>query len=364
MKKKILAIMTALACTATCATALVACGDDEIQKHHSEAQWKAAFNAALDTPNFKLQQNYLVDSGYAGMFDLYYDSVKQIYIMNDYFDGTAESTTFLFKKGAKCFMGDTSALAEEITAEDFAGRVSYLDEYYASMADMLLEKYRDSYGKFVTYGGNGETNGVKYYNYVLKNSKFTIEGSIPDATAPDGYKKGDIEYSVESIQVDITTSGELYKITMDGITNEYDENTLEFVFNQGSGAQEMLDQYSMRLPEVFGTTYEFVDVTVNPNIESLLQQAGAMRQLYQGKRISCAADGSLSGDVEVDGTSITEFKLTESNGQITVTGGGYTLHGECKADKNMGEILLKLNNTIQSGNDEIVFTFILKRVYE
>ncbi|MCH5164925.1 MAG: hypothetical protein J1G01_00800 [Clostridiales bacterium] len=369
MKKKIISLVAAATCAATCAFGVVACGDGgdtAPQKAHSETQWKSAFNAAINVRDYRLVQQYFdeeIDS-YRQSEELLYDANNRAYVYTNHVYG---STDVLFKKDSRYYKGDYVSV-ELVTEEYFERRVAYYNEYYDALVERLLKLYRDNYAKFDTPGGYGTEDQddviVKFYDYYWKNSSLTIQGMVPSEENKDEYVPGDIEYSIESVKVSITEGGYLREIEIDGITNEYDDVEMKFNYYGSSGAQKYIETANPIIPEVFGNTFRLNSIDVEANVsadelENYKNWAGQVCENNIGKYVLCKADGTLEGDITLDGKQIGDYTLTENYGQITVTDGDVTLTGVCVADKSFGAVTIILKQTIKAmdGTTDVEFTY-------
>lgn len=373
MKKKIIPIVTALACAFTTATALIACGDDEDQKFHSEAQWTAAFDAVLATKDYKIQQGewkeFEADDGsvYAGyntFNQVYYDAVDNIYreefIMPD--DIIARTVA---KHGSR-YYNIVGNFGEPISQSDFNQAKGYFDEFYDDLIQRLFTDYRNEYNKF-SIGGSGywgiNDDYTYYHNYILKNESFTIRRDDNGTTV-------ETVYSIETVDVTILDEGGLHEVKLTGITSNSpdDDSNMEFIYMPGSGLKEYWEMQNIQYPEVLGMTYVFDNVdfvgTVPESVrETAYQMQAAIHSANQDKRITCNADGSLTTDIVFDDVKLSDFTLTEGdNGALTITYGDISFDGECRIDRNRSFVVIEFISAFYIDEEVIPVKFTFRQM--
>ena len=375
MKKKILARVTAAAVAATCAVAFVACDGNGDEKAHTEAQWKAAFNSAMSDGAYDFKQSVLLpseDDNGSPYYHLYsetkLDTTNRVYVEQTYMPGVID-TDFLLKRGDRYYMSSSPYwdpmssyyVGGQLTAEQFAEyeQRDYIGEY-GGVIEYLLTTYRDNYSKFSAAGAGSESTTVAdidgntlsevkvdYTIYSWKNVPFNYEYS----------DERNYSLIVDDVKVKIDSHGALYEVVLDGmsptgddVSDEDKESKAQFELRFTVDINKMVSDFGIIFPDVYGNTFVFTDVRGVPD---------EVKEAYLDKQIVCAADGSLSGDVTIDDMSISDFKLTDSCGKITIAGGDYTLTGTVSASAYDGKVTMTLTLDIGEGNSIV---FVMERV--
>ena len=376
MKKKLLAFLTALVCALTCASVLVGCSNEE-KKAHNETQWKAAFNSALSARTYEIKQKPLMryEDEETGQTHEFYSTVSitkldianRLYYAYNAWSPEFTNTEYLMKKGDRYYLAFSQAgfAARRLTEAEFGEREQedFVGEY-GTIIETLLKKYRDSYGSFKAAGSGSnswsrsddegnviESHEVSYTNYAWQNTSVTL-GEGEDA----------MTYSVESVKVSIDTEGALYGVTLTGIlppadATEGDDETeeeptkMEFEITFDPDVQRAINDGHILYPEALGHSFEYTDVLgpEGPTLSSLVEAC-------RYKKITVAANGAISGDVQLGGADISTFTLTETDETITVSNGTITLTGTLEIKS--GRIVITLTTEINGDT----YTFILNGV--
>lgn len=377
MKKKILPLIAVSACAIACASALVACGgDDEPTKSHTEAQWKAAFNAELDTPYYRWEERYYITDehggGYVPLSEFQCDAVNRMY----FYATSAPNVTgnYLFKQNSK-YYGSVSASEgayynlEKLSLEEFTEKENGDVGQYKKLVEDLLKKYRDDYGSFdCRSGGEVSQEGVliaKYSTYELENSSFTVRGIL------ENKEEGDIVYNVEKVEVSITDDGKFYSFTLSGITGGGINGKMQFYyspFTYVNGIDLHKDIDALVLPEIVGNTFKLDNIYIDADVPTeelrgYQQWASDVLLENYNKHIECDENGTITGDIVLGDIALSTFTLTErddSDENVSVSNGTYTLNGHFGIDNNSNTLALTLNHTMkaQDGTTDVVFTYI------
>ncbi|MCH5162438.1 MAG: hypothetical protein J1G38_02980 [Clostridiales bacterium] len=374
MNKKFVPITLAVACAFSSAFALAACGGDDEEKFHSEAQWKAAFDAELGSKDYRLTQDYYYEdedsSGYRTFETVYYDGNNEIYRIDRNNGVESASSVVYVKHNSRYYTVPDGTFGEPVQKTQFDSFVQTMDSEYDSLVNLLLDQYRGSYNKFQILGSGStsdNTGTVNYHNYYLKNSKFTVHGTVSDGEG--GIKEEDIVYSVEYVTVKIRDDTDnIYQVLLEGITSKYTEGKLFFTYNPGSDAESTVEY--VQYPEVYGQTYEFFNIDIDYSAipeekrEAVTTIDGAITDACRDKRISCDANGKLDTDLVIDGTDLSKFKITDDNGQLTITDGEVSFAGVCRIDSDMGMVVVEFSNPVYvaGAGDYYPFKFIFRLI--
>ena len=359
MKKKLLATITALSLAATCASALVACGDDTPGKHHTKEQWQNAFDTISKT-DYALEQ--FVQNKEANSYEfnmgLYCDKTDDAYMLVTNTGTEGYHNSLLQKKGdryytAKWGVNDVR-FAELISPEDFSTKSDEMIDTFGNTIDGLIMYLRDGYGQFGAGGGghyeDADGNLIKLYDYECKNYSVKIDGE--EAAVFD------------DVMVRINEKNVLEMVSIKGLDVSGDEKAgITYQFGDGSWyINDALSSIHMLYPEVLGQTFTLESVNVDTNVGTFEEMARDMENEYKNEAVTCAANGKLSGNIQFDGKAISQFTLTDDYGDITVEGpDNITLTGECFINSDISEICLKLYLTIPTQNGDVTFTFTFVR---
>lgn len=386
MKKKIISLIAVSACAIGCAAALVACGggddkgDGAPKKPHTEAQWTAAFNAEIQSPYYKWQELAYAPSAEGGgsysiMSEWQCDGVNRAYS----YETTLpyQSKDYYFKKGSRYYTSkDTTQYFyafDRITPEAFAEKEENFAAPQKKLIEDVLKQFRDDYDNFVAAGTGtvflDEDNKFNYASYEKTDTTFTVQGKLANNEV------GDITYNAEKVQVSITEENKIYGITVTGVTGGgIDSGKLEFLYQpytyySGDGLRVYLD--SAILPELAGNKFSLFSIDVKgegvpeDELRGYKTWADDVWTANVGKRITCVADGTITGDIVLDDIDLSTFTWAEDDekyGDLTVTNGTYTLSGKYGMfEGNMLEI--DITDTIKSEDGkDVVFTYQFYRV--
>lgn len=354
MKKFIAVAAAALAVVMT--FGLAACGGDEQPgKYHTKEQWETAFDTISTTDYQMYLENYDEQTGfYQNVMTLGCDKANNAYMLERF--GEGGTTTYLHKKGDRYYEAQWDSgnmrFADLLSPTEFAARSEELIDMFGGTLNVLIKSFRDDYDKF-NYDGNmgghftdADGNGVDYYSYECKN--YSVYADPTD-------ESGDPVYTIDNVVVSITDSNELCDVTLQGMAIDGEKVRVTYSAGADIEGELSLNTYRIRYPEVLESS--FVILNVDVDVDDLKVQAVEMQSELSEKTITCAANGKLSGDVEINGVHISQFTLTDDYGEITVSGGGMTLTGACDWRAH-DQMELELVYTVPVGDVEAHFTFV------
>lgn len=365
MKKKLLPVILAVACTATCALAFTAC-DSEDPKVHTATQWEQAFESALSNKDYEWREKYCIKGDVDEFgYDKYDYPVSYIvcdtpnnYFTSSYYYSERTDMTTIFKKGNRYYKGNDVYNLERLSAEDFETEKNNIISGTDKVATLLLNLYKSRYADFKSFGsGSGGSDGISYHNYLLRDSTFKMETATQSGTK-------EVEYNVEKVEVSlIDNSSEIHQIYFTGITPKEDVGDLEneklqFIYERGL-SKSYLENFD-NVYEIDGKTFELHHVEVNapdsiPEAEYLAYYDWSLKTVQdnQGKTVTHNLNGTLSGDIVINDELISTYTLTDDLGVITVTNGTTTLTGEC----SNYVLTLTLTQKAMDGITDIKFIF-------
>lgn len=232
--KKVLATIAALACAATCGTALVACGGDG--KPQTEEQWKAAFNSVLDAKSYSLSvQGYNETAGfYQQMINMQFDGANHNYLVEEAEGGMS---ALVVKDGKYYSVGKLNDryYGEELTKAKFDELEGEQNSVYGAIAEGWLKHLRDEYASFAVEGKGSFGNGtvtINYDKYLWKDTTYseTVGGK-------------QITYNIERVYVALNSADQsLYAVEVEGITTSGQQGKLKYVLTGGNEIQKKLDE--------------------------------------------------------------------------------------------------------------------------
>ena len=357
MKKKLLATITALSLAATCASALVACGDDTPGKHHTKEQWQNAFDTISKT-DYALEQfvQNKENNSYDFNMGLYCDKTDDAYMLVTNTGTVGYHNSLLQKKGDRYYTAKWGVydvrFAELISPEDFSTKSAEMIDTFGNTIDGLIMYLRDGYGQFGACGGgqyeDADGNLIKLYDYECKKYSVKIDGE--EAAVFD------------SVMVTINEKNVLEKVSINGLDVGGDEKA-GITYRFGDGSWYINDVLSntmepVHYPEVFGKTLLLVNLEVDTADAELRAMANEMQMELSGEEIKCGANGALSGDVSIAGIPISQFTLTENYGEVTVSGGGITLTGRNYFNKTHEQYEIELVYNMPMDSYSVPFTFV------
>ena len=335
MKKRILPIVAALACTTACVLTLVACGgggDNTNPNLLTEAEWKEQFNAAINTPDYSFQQSHGDTSVHDT--DLYVDKAVRGYSYS-YYENGSSSSSYLFKKDGIYYESYNYSDDEHYsfgtrthTAAEFA---EIEDEEFLSGWNTIIEQTlilcRDKFSAFTTIGGTF---------YDAENVAATINNP---------FTKKDMDVTVGRITI-IFQDKKLANIGFYDIEGDELEDKVEWTYSVGATMQTIIN--SVTLPQIQGASYELTAVNGSSSAPDVTAN--------EGKYIKWKDDGTLEGDISISGLNVADGTMTCGDNGIVITIGDYTLTGYCMRQDITTTMVLTLH--IAEGN-EITYTFTL-----
>ena len=339
MKKKILTMVVALACTTACAVTFAACGgggdgDDNDSGLLTEAQWKEQFNAEINSPDYSFKQYHYdeTQSQYVHDADLYVNKSVRGYSQS-YYENDACGTSSLFINDGiyyESYDYHDSNIAtfgtRTHTAAEFARTEN--EEFlsgYNTIIEQVLTLCRDKFSDFTSDAGT---------TYEAKNVSVTINNPFTEA---------DMDVTVGRLTM-IFQDKKLANIGLYDIEGDDLETKMQWEYYVGANIQNIID--GVTLPQIKGAKYELTAVSDSDFDSYVTENAG--------KYVELKNDGTLGGDISIDGLSVAGGTVTCGDDGIVVTVGEYTLTGYCKREDTTTTIVL----TLSIDEDyEIAYTF-------
>lgn len=386
--KKIISLIAVSACALCCASALVACGGDDDKgggapkKPHTEAQWTAAFDTEIQTQYYHWQESaYTPDADGGGNYNLLSewkcDAANHAYCLETVLDSESTATDYYFQNGTRYYTSrdplQGSYIIDRMTPEDFATKEQIFANPQKKVVEDVLKQFRDDYGSFgytgtgtvtVDAAGGGDTYSFHYSNYEKNNTTVTVQGTLANG------QTGNITYNVEQVRACITEDNKLYWLTLSGVTGDgIDSGKLEFQYQPYLfyPIGDLREQISyLILPELAGNKFSLFSIDVKgegvpeDELRGYKTWADNVWTANVGKRITCVADGTITGDIVLDDIDLSTFTWVEDDekyGDLTVTNGTYTLTG--KYGMFEGNTLeIDITDTIKSDDGkDVVFTY-------
>lgn len=335
MKKKLIPLILVLVCAVACVFGLAACGDggdNTTPNGLTEAEWKEQLNAVIDNPDYSFQQSH-------------YDATKSQYVLDSelmvnkanrgyYFlfsENGSSNVSYLFKKDGIYYESYNysdgehhSSGTKTHTAAEFA---EIEDEEFLSGWNAIIEQAlifcRDNFSDFTTVAGM--TYDAENVTATVNNSSVTVG----KATVMFENKK-------------------LINVWLNDI--EGDELESKICWNYSVGVNVYLQGAidDVTLPQIKGVNYELTAVNGSSSAPDVTAN--------EGKYIKWKDDGTLEGDISINGLNIADGTMTCGDNGIVITIGTYTLTGYCMLED--GTTTLELTLAIAE-NNEVTYTFTL-----
>lgn len=369
MKKKITVTLLALVCAFGCAFGLTACGDDDEKKPHTAEQWDKAFQVVQSqTQDYFWRESYGEGKNYKELtrIEVHRDAENLSYFLTEGYPNNGEwsyKDSYLVKKGDKYYESENGEHAIQLRPEEFAqSEEKYLS--YTNSIPLLFQEFQSRYEEFKKTGsgsgssGDGETvvNFQSWVTYTLNDVTFTMQ-----AQTQDGLK--DVEYTAEEVTVEISDqTGEVCDLTVRHLSTagEYAGQITDVDLKY----QQYRDNNTLSgylLPEVAGKTFCLMNVKVSNNAyyEMLV---GNTIEVNNGKTVTCNADGTLTGNIEINGVSLSTYTYTDDYGKITVSNEKNTQVPEQSRNTLVGGINehyeFPLELTVDIGGESVVITYV------
>lgn len=339
--KKLLSKVLAFTCATACVISLTACGGGDGQSTNpdllTEAEWKQQLNAAIDNPDYNFRQSHYDEgiNGYVQDTALHIDATTRGYYYF-YIENNAMSESYLFIKDGVYYeansysdSGTFSARTKTITAEKFDDieDVDYLSSWH-SIVSQALTLCRDNFGDFKTDAGT------------------IYETTDVDATILNPFTETNMNVSIGRITFifqdkKISNIG-LYEIEGDGI-----DSAISWEYNPGANMENVLT--SVYLPAMKGASFELTSINGNSGAPDVLAN--------EGKYVEWKEDGTLDGDLTIEGQDISGSTIACGDDGIVVTFGDYTLTGYSEYINSQNILSSVLELTLSVGGSDYTYTF-------
>lgn len=308
MKKKVLALITALACVSVGAFGLTACGDDDdaTKKHHTAEQWTAAFSDPSVTDCYSFSEmlfpanattgGQIRSLAYDKNSEYYYYSHGSITVEDDTVSSDSTTSDVAYKKNRHYYTqsydsdtGDSNIY--EITADQFAAKIN--NNSFADVADRLLDGCKNRYDDFDAHGTTVWGSDISGRYYEAKNVRVDIDQSL--------------SIVFEKVTVGVTDAGALYDIeaTFDGedITKEEPATAKHKYYYRNEDSDSYANVPRVAPSRLEGNTFRLVRIE-DANAEGAPSEydtwIASVIAANSNKTITAKADGTLEGDIEID----------------------------------------------------------------